>query len=98
MICWTPGALKFFAISVTRNPYFMYDYFGADYGVYFCVFAFTASCMNSAIDPLIYAWRMKEIREGMTNLFICKPNKTVPVHPGFPLCRASTKSSIIITM
>ncbi|CRL01068.1 CLUMA_CG014330, isoform A [Clunio marinus] len=66
VVLWTPGIVCFFVMAATQNRNISED-----------VMELTKSCLslNAALDPLIYAYRMKNIRKAMNNLFKCCSNK-----------------------
>lgn len=66
IICWTPVTINFLVVAITKNR----QYF-QDHGLlnFFHVFSVCATHFNSAIDPIIYAYRIKDVRDTMKNLF-----------------------------
>ncbi|CRL01069.1 CLUMA_CG014328, isoform A [Clunio marinus] len=60
IVLWMPGIMSFFVMSVTENRSF-------PSGI--LELSKILVHMNAAIDPLIYAYRMQNIREAMNNLF-----------------------------
>lgn len=57
VVCWLPIAVKFL-IQIDSK--------------FFFTLAITIASMNSAVDPLIFIFRMKEVGSGIKKLFECK--------------------------
>ena len=62
LVLWIPGITSLLVFSVTENREFSNDYFQ---------FSRTLVNLNSVIDPMIYAYRMRKIREGLKSFFVC---------------------------
>lgn len=65
LLCWAPISLYFLAVTITKNRNLVLD---SSYGKAFHAFAVAVAHMNPAIDPLIYAYRMKEVRDGIKRM------------------------------
>lgn len=72
LICWMPITLNFLVVAVTMNRHFFYEY-NATLGYAFGFLTVVATHLNSAIDPLIYSYRMKKVRNAIKNLFSKRP-------------------------
>lgn len=68
LICWIPITVNFIAVAVTQNRRFFHDYHPL-FGFIFHTLTLIATHLNTAIDPLIYAYRIKEVREGIKKMF-----------------------------
>lgn len=66
IVLWLPGIVSLFIIPITENRSFSQDYLEL---TIFLVH------VNAAIDPLIYAYRMKNMRDGLRDLFKCYVRK-----------------------
>lgn len=62
IVLWFPGMMSLFIIAITKNRDFPLD-----------ILQLTTILvhLNSAIDPIIYAYRMKNIRAALNKLFRC---------------------------
>ena len=60
ILLWTPGTVSFFIMAVTENR---------DFSVNIFKISTTLVHFNSTVDPIIYAYRMNNIREGLKKLF-----------------------------
>lgn len=68
IVCWTPLTILFMIVYSTKDRHFFYD----NAWLYaFFNFSFTAPLVNSAINPFIYAYRIKDVRESLKNMFKC---------------------------
>lgn len=80
LICWFPIAVHFIGEAVTKNWIFYKKFFknhvpkGLDHelGLIFRSISIVITILNSLIDPLIYTFRMKEVRNGVKKLFTAK--------------------------
>ncbi|CRL00423.1 CLUMA_CG013689, isoform A [Clunio marinus] len=66
IVLWSPGIICLFIISFTKNRELHIDILEFSTILVHC---------NAAIDPLIYAYRMKNIREALNRLFVCLRKK-----------------------
>lgn len=64
LFCWFPITINLLGISISRDRNFFYDSIGRNFNL--CTICCTH--LNSAIDPIIYAFRMKEVRKAVKNL------------------------------
>lgn len=71
IILWMPGIMSLFVMAITQNRDFHLD---------ILMLSTVLVHLNAAIDPLIYAYRMRNIREAMNNLFKCRRSKNVAVN------------------
>lgn len=80
-ICWTPIALHFAGEVIQGDYYFSYytleRFVDTKTALNLCFiirsFALFATILNSIIDPIIYAWRIKELREVTKDLLSTVP-------------------------
>lgn len=88
LICWMPITLNFIMVAFTQNRRFFHDFnekFGFVFHTLTLIathlntgnncLSIIAQYLTSnytAIDPLIYAYRIKEVREGIKRLFHCQ--------------------------
>lgn len=63
IICWLPMTISFFLFSALRDREFSEEILS---------FAIILSHCNSAIDPIIYAYRIKDVREALKNFLRCQ--------------------------
>ena len=63
IVAWSPTAIFCFVIGLTEDRRALHDGFLMASGIMLH--------MNSAIDPLIYAYRMNNVRKALKNLFKC---------------------------
>lgn len=70
---WMPITVNCLAVLVTKNSRVFHEY-SESFGLCFGMFTLVATYVNSALDPLIYAYRMKEVREDIKSLFKFKRN------------------------
>lgn len=68
LISWMPLTLSFLFVVVTKKPRFLRD-INETFGFGFHCFALAATHLNMVLDPLIYTFRIKEIRDGLKELF-----------------------------
>lgn len=68
IISWTPLTVNFLVVAVTRNRQFFQD--NGPLRI-FHIFSICAAHFNSAIDPIIYAYRIKDIRETLKKFLGC---------------------------
>lgn len=66
ILLWLPGIISCFIISITRDRNFPSDVMEL---------SIVLVHLNAAIDPLIYAYRMNNIREALKNLFTLKKHQ-----------------------
>lgn len=64
IVLWSPGIISLFIISITGDRGFYHDILGLS-----AVFVH----LNAAIDPIIYAYRMNNIREALNGF--CSDSK-----------------------
>lgn len=74
IVCWMPITIMFLVVGLTNNPQYSWNSYNieskfTDYYPY--IFCAAATFLSSAINPLIYAFRMKDIRDAVKNLFKC---------------------------
>lgn len=62
IVLWMPGIINLFIMAITQNRNFPLG---------LLEFSTILVHLNSAIDPLIYAYRMRNIREALNKLFKC---------------------------
>lgn len=86
IVLWTPGIACIFWMSVSRNRDFPLD-----------LIQFTTILvhLNAAIDPIIYAYRMNNIREAMKTFFSCckRSIKVAPVPVNLALSEPSSRTA-----
>lgn len=75
-ICWIPLAVQLATAGFSRNKtIFWTQQFSGDDGRYyahiFWMISFTATILNSIVDPIIYISIMKELRRAIVNVFKC---------------------------
>lgn len=68
IILWTPGITSLCVIAITQSRY---------YNLHVLELSAMLVHLNSAIDPLIYAYRMRHIREALHKLFKCKSSEEI---------------------
>lgn len=73
LLCWTPFVAYFLLVVITGDRNIFQD---SIYGKLFRVFAVCLSHMNPVVDPLLYAYRMKEVRDGIKKIFKCQKSET----------------------
>lgn len=67
IVLWMPGIISLFIMAITKNR---------DFHIDILEFSTILVHLNSAIDPLIYAYRMHNIREALKRFFKCqRPDK-----------------------
>lgn len=66
-----PITLNFLVVAITRK-YVSSDFSQVSVGLLLLGVALTGTHLNSAIDPLIYAYRMKEVRVAIKKLLKCE--------------------------
>lgn len=71
LICWMPITLNFLIVAFSKNRHFLYDY-NPTFGYTFGFISVVATHMNSAIDPLIYSYRMEKVWDVAKHVFICE--------------------------
>lgn len=54
-----------------------FDLENLSFGLIFLGFAITSTHLNSVIDPLIYAYRIKEVQDAIKRPFKCKSDSDV---------------------
>lgn len=71
LFCWLPITIYFLVIAVMkmRVPF---DLENLSVGLILLGISITATHFNSAIDPLIYAYRIKEVRDAIQMPFKCR--------------------------
>lgn len=81
IVLWMPGIISLFVMAITKNRDFPLDILElSTIMVHF----------NAAVDPLIYAFRMRNIREALKKFFKCgKRGEDLPRHSN-----SSTKRSV----
>jgi adenosine receptor A2b len=62
LILWLPGILSLFIMAITKNR---------DFHIDILELSTILVHLNSAIDPIIYAYRMRNIREALNQFFKC---------------------------
>lgn len=65
--CWMPTTIYFLYLASTKHR-IPYAPFNPSLELIFVAISLIATHLNSAIDPLIYAYRMKEFRDAITRL------------------------------
>lgn len=66
IILWLPGIISCFIISITKDRSFPAD---------MMELSIVLVHLNAAVDPLIYAYRMNNIKEALKNLFTLKKHQ-----------------------
>lgn len=70
IVLWMPAIIVIFIIAVTGNRDFPFDILGL---------VSVLVHVNPAVDPIIYAYRMKNVREAFRKVFGCfKPCRDAP--------------------
>lgn len=69
LICWLPLTISYFCFAVGNH----------EVSVNVLGIFTILSHFNSAIDPLIYALRIKDVRETIMNLLKCKRLDSLPI-------------------
>jgi hypothetical protein len=64
-LCWLPLAIYFVLKSTVTGPNY------SEFSIFIDAFCFCATHYNSAIDPIIYAYRMKNIRNAIKRTLRC---------------------------
>ena len=62
IILWMPGIVSLFIMAITKNR---------DFHIDILELSTILVHLNSAIDPIIYAYRMRNIREALNQFFKC---------------------------
>lgn len=62
IVLWMPGIISLFLMAITRNR---------DFHIDILELSTILVHLNSAIDPIIYAYRMRKIREALNQFFKC---------------------------
>jgi 7 transmembrane receptor (rhodopsin family) len=62
ILCWGPFLFALLVVSYTEDIFFFYK---SEFRLTFYVFAICFAHLNSAVNPFIYAYRMKNVREKM---------------------------------
>jgi hypothetical protein len=89
IVLWTPGMISLFWMAITRNREFDLD---------FIKLATVLVHLNSAIDPMIYACRMRSIRVALIDIcpFIsCVAGPSIPQNS--TISRRTMQSSTRVT-
>lgn len=68
LLCWMPITLYFLAIALTENRLILIS-LNDTFAYVLHVVSILATHMNSAIDPIIYAYQMKQVRSGIKKIF-----------------------------
>lgn len=68
LICWLPVSISYFVVATTKNRQFFYN-IDETFGTIFHTTTVFATHLNSVIDPIIYACRINEVRDGVQKLF-----------------------------
>lgn len=98
VICWLPYTIRIFVEFVTNENHFLqdklYDIYGEHgkyYGKLVRSLVYHLTLLNSVFDPLIYFFRMREIRHAVKVLFCGRENLSSPSMK----LSSSTKTSVI---
>lgn len=68
IICWVPITIFNFAIAITNDR----NFFGDEQMLHaYDALAISAAHFNSAINPIIYAYRMRDVRITVKKIFSC---------------------------
>lgn len=62
IVLWSPGIISMFIMSITKNR---------DFHIDILELSTILVHLNAAIDPIIYAYRMNNIREALHKFFKC---------------------------
>lgn len=62
IVLWTPGIISLFIMSITNNR---------DLHVEILQLSTILVHLNAAVDPIIYAYRMKNVREALNTFLKC---------------------------
>lgn len=79
ILCWMPITVYFFAIAFSQDRLILIDLGGSLGRVLHSIAVMTVHT-NAAIDPIIYAYQMQEVRDGFKKLFklLKEPEETAP--------------------
>lgn len=64
IVCWTPVTVHTLIFLITKNHHIF-----SEHDHLFQTCAILIAHFNSALDPSIYAYRMREVRKDLKNLF-----------------------------
>lgn len=70
IICWIPLVIVFYVIVFTENSNFFFEN-NLRYLYYIAVIAVQ---LNSVIDPIIYTYQIKDVREAIKKIMRCGRN------------------------
>lgn len=68
VICWMPMAINFVIVIVAKDPKFLRNFHETFEFVFYAV-AYIAIQLNMIVDPMIYAYRVKEVRDSIKQFF-----------------------------
>lgn len=68
VICWFPISISILIQAIHGNSSFN----DLPLAVFLHALSLTLPYVNTAVDPIIYACRLKEVRHAIKNLFTCK--------------------------
>lgn len=71
LVCWMPVTVSFITVAITRKRHFFFEY-NELFGMVFHIVAVIATHLNSVIDSVIYAYRIKEVRDEIKKMFQCR--------------------------
>lgn len=66
-----PITFKFLIVAITKNRRFFRDY-SLTFNLAYDFIIYIAIHLNSAIDPLIYGYRIKKVRDAIKKFFTLK--------------------------
>lgn len=79
LICWMPMTFCLLGVTVTGNHHHEYLGISKSSSLYLHTSFFFLAYMNSAIDPLIYIHRMKEVKRFAKKILMCGGAAELPV-------------------
>jgi 7 transmembrane receptor (rhodopsin family) len=99
VLCWLPFSFRCFCQAITQNRKIYEDFLKEKYGEHVGFYlgrilssvSFSLTSLNSLIDPLIYAFRMKDVRTAIINIVTCKREESEP-HTGSSYLMNSLRS------
>jgi 7 transmembrane receptor (rhodopsin family) len=85
VICWSPLSVLYSGQAITRKYHFYDAVFDdilpdsnwPDLGRFFNNFSYLITGLNSLCDPLIFAFRMKDINEAIRDIFVPTPIQVI---------------------
>lgn len=71
LVFWMPITINFTAVIVSGNRSFIRD-ISETFGLIFECISVLALHLNMVINPMIYAYQLNEVRDGINKLLSCK--------------------------